>query len=251
MKLEIVVHCWRYSRVLAYQLSSLVLFPVKGVKVSVHVFYDKDDELTVNMLRYFAERHPHVFDLHRTWQPVERLKARCHGRNIAAHETDADVVWFTDADYIFREGCLDALSNIPIEDGRLYFPRRVYLQNSKRMGADAALKVTGPGLFSIDEDQYHRKKFAIPYGGLQIVSGNTARAVGYCDPNNARGHEVKCRKVQAPVYDNTFHCPGDVVFRRIMKHPDGSIPIELPNLYRIRQIVGQPGERGVHPVDTL
>jgi len=57
MKLEIVVHCWRYSRMLAYQLSSLVLFPPKDVEVALRVFGTYADIPTMNMIDYFRGRY--------------------------------------------------------------------------------------------------------------------------------------------------------------------------------------------------
>ncbi|MCA9201579.1 MAG: hypothetical protein KDA59_00945, partial [Planctomycetales bacterium] len=43
LKLEVVSHCWKYAHFLAYQLSSLVLYPPKDLSVRMTVFYCEDD----------------------------------------------------------------------------------------------------------------------------------------------------------------------------------------------------------------
>ena len=42
-RLEIVSHCWHYTRLLGYQLSSLVCHPPKAVEVVMTVFYSETD----------------------------------------------------------------------------------------------------------------------------------------------------------------------------------------------------------------
>ena len=55
MHLEIVSHCWHYSRLLTYQLSSLVLHPPTEVAVTVTVFLAEEDEDTVFTLVFSVE----------------------------------------------------------------------------------------------------------------------------------------------------------------------------------------------------
>jgi len=109
LKIEIVSHCWNYSHLLARQLSSLVLFPPTRADVTMTVFYSEEDEATVRLLKTFGTREaPGV-----TWNwnalPKEQLFRRSIGRNKAALQTDADWVWFTDCDLMFRDDCLDVL----------------------------------------------------------------------------------------------------------------------------------------------
>ncbi len=254
MKVEIVVHCHRYSKVLAYQLSSLVLFPPKMIEVTVHVVCVAEDKPTVRMLDWFEERegfmsHCPKLRISRTLQPIELFRARCTGRNIVALATDADIVWFTDADYLFRDGCLDKLASLDLTDDSIHFPGKMFFQRNKQMGADNARQVKKPGIYDIDKSEFDEKRFRVPYGGLQIVTGNTARHWGYCDAERSRGLESACERVSKPITKNIMHCPCDVVYRRII--PEPSVRIKLPNLYRIRQVVGNPEEPGIHPVDTL
>jgi hypothetical protein len=245
MKVAIVVHCWRYSRVLAYQLSSLVLFPPKDTRVTVYVVCVGDDKPTLRMLDAFDNR----LNLIRIYQPIEEFRARCTGRNLAARTTNADTVWFTDADYLFREGCLDKLASLDLAEDTIHFPGKHWFQRTKQMGAENARRVKKPGIYDIDESEFDLKRFRVPYGGLQIVTGDTARYWGYCDAARSRGLEAACERVSKPITKNIMHCPCDVVFRRII--PNQPVKIKLPNLYRIRQVVGKPDEPGIHPVDTL
>ena len=52
MKLEIITHCYRYSRVLTYQLSSLVINP-PPFEVMVTVVCNWNDKPTIKVLEYF------------------------------------------------------------------------------------------------------------------------------------------------------------------------------------------------------
>ena len=54
MKLEIVSHCWRYSRLLTYQLSSLFL-PPPTVAVCMTVFLTNDDDPTGKRMQEFLQ----------------------------------------------------------------------------------------------------------------------------------------------------------------------------------------------------
>ena len=56
LSVEIVSHCWRYSHLLAYQLSSLLNHPPQHVDVVMTVFYSEEDEATTQLLAFFAER---------------------------------------------------------------------------------------------------------------------------------------------------------------------------------------------------
>ena len=110
LQLEIVSHCWKYAHMLVYQLSSLVLFPPQSCTVTMTVFYGEEDTATVALLAYFGElKVPNVVW---NWQclPRQALFRRAIGRNLAARNSQADWVWFTDCDVLFRAGCLDGLA---------------------------------------------------------------------------------------------------------------------------------------------
>ena len=108
--IEIVSHCWGYSRLLACQLAALIAHPPASVTVTMTVFHAQEDTATVDLLaRIGAIRVPRV-----RWQwrslPPPQLFRRSIGRNLAARATTADWIWFTDCDVVFGQGALDGLA---------------------------------------------------------------------------------------------------------------------------------------------
>jgi hypothetical protein len=222
--LTIVTHCWRFSRVLAYQLSSLVLHPPKKIRVKMLVFYNKEDAPTAQMLRWFSDKMP----VECVWYslPLPELFNRTIGRNKAATECSTDAIWFCDADYFFGDGCLDALVSLDAVAGRLFYPSWSWINRTHELGDQYALRVTGPGLWDIDPADFERHEYRKAIGGLQIVRGSVARAYGYC-----RGDGRRLR----PVLGGWKQTSEDSAYRKTLG-TDG-VPIELPGLYRIRQLV--------------
>ena len=240
---EIISHCWQYSRVLNYQLSSLVLNPPKRVKVSLAVVFTPDDKPTSECLaRFVSSSWPvdTLMDVQRFMSRVPKasLLNRSIYRNHLAKTTAADVVWFADCDYVFGEGCLDALADVPLDPADpdyspLYFPRVTLFSKDHATGDEYARRVEEFGLYDIDPADFieHRPRRAI--GGIQIVPGDVARAKGYC-PDNP--------KWQTPTDGDKMLFGSDVPFRRSLG--TGGKAVEIPNCYRIRQTT-----EGV--VDTL
>ena len=110
LSLEIVSHCWQYSNMLTYQLSSFVNHPPKKLSLTVTVFYSIEDEGTVDTLAYFSKLSPK--NVTWNWQPLAngKLFRRGIGRNMAALTTKSDWIWYADCDIIFHENCLDSLA---------------------------------------------------------------------------------------------------------------------------------------------
>ncbi len=104
LTIEIVSHCWNYSHLLAYNLSSLVNHPPRDVDVTITVFYSPEDQDTIDMLEYFSDFE--ISGVEWNWQQLstEQLLRRAIGRNKAALETKADWIWFIDCDLIFHHG---------------------------------------------------------------------------------------------------------------------------------------------------
>ncbi len=111
LQIEIVSHCWNYSHFLVYQLSSLALSPPTRAEVTMTVFYCEEDQRTRELLEHFSGVH--VEGVTWNWQKLPKglLFRRAVGRNQAALATRADWIWFTDCDTLFRQGCLDHLSD--------------------------------------------------------------------------------------------------------------------------------------------
>ncbi|MBX2825316.1 MAG: hypothetical protein KTR33_11350, partial [Gammaproteobacteria bacterium] len=70
LHIEIVSHCWRYSHMMLYQLSSLVLYPPAECTVTMTVCYSEEDTDTKELLDFFAEQT--VSSVRWNWLPLHR-----------------------------------------------------------------------------------------------------------------------------------------------------------------------------------
>lgn len=236
LHLEIVSHCWQYSRMAVYQLSSLVLYPPAELSVTMTLFYGEEDPETVALLKYFGELDaPNVVW---NWQalPREQLFRREIGRNRAALSTSADWVWFTDCDIIFHRGCLDGLAQA-LRGRRevLLYPRHERFSEMLD-DADPLLNGarSGPRVMDIDATRFTPYSRDRAKGAFQIVHGDVARACGYCND---------LPFFQTPS-DRWRKCWGDRVFRWLVRSQ--GVPIEIPGVYQIRhKTKGRYGKDGV------
>lgn len=224
MKLEIVSHCWRYSRLLTYQLSSLVLHPPRCVEVCMTVYHAASDLPTRQVLEQFAGIVTQ--NVRWEWRQLEEplLFRRAIGRNRAALATTADWVWFADADMCFGPGCLDAFPEAVAKvTGPLVFPRFLYWSANHDLGDAAIHAATGTsGPLSVNPADFALRRNHSAIGGIQICRGDVARAQGYCRDS---------RRYQRPA-NRWRRTNEDCAFRRILG--TRGTPIELPNVYRIR-----------------
>jgi len=228
----LVTHCWRYSKVLRYQLSSLVLEPPQGCQVTARIFYCEEDRPTAELLGMY-ETDNSVLKIVADALDKPALLHRAIGRNIAALETQADIVWFTDADYCFGPGCLDALAALELpEDKHLFYPRRVQISINHDIGNEYTLGDPELAVVDIDPADFHTEVLRKAIGGVQIVRGDTARELGYCPDTDYQ------RPVQGDKFKRNW---ADIEYRRILHRHYGdnfTARIDLPNLYRIRQKFG-------------
>jgi hypothetical protein len=183
--IEIVTHCFgeRFATLLNYHLSSIVLN--ESQPVTATVIFATNDKLTTKVLSHFG-----VID--RPWitwnfihMPIQSVYQRPIGRNLAAKSSKADVIWFTDADYVFGDGCLNAVW-VPQDDG-IYHPEHEYrtTRKSKVQMIDALLKKSDieVGIVPIDPSKFVITDIRRAVGGVQIISGDTARKIGYLPDN--------------------------------------------------------------------
>lgn len=235
LRLEIVSHSWRYARLLDYQLSSLVLHPPRDVRVRMTVFHAPEDEDTAAVLGYFAERRtPNV-----EWNPwplePPELFRRSIGRNRAARGTDADWIWFSDCDLLFRDGALDAAAaELRTRTDPLVYPERVH--TTELLDPDHPVLWSlepfpdvhdvDPRLFGVED----RRDRAV--GSYQITRGDVARAAGYCE--TIPFYQRPVRRWQKTYEDRAY---------RWLLGTGGS-PVNIPGLYRIRhRAKGRKGKR--------
>ena len=225
LQLEIVSHCWNYAHFLTYQLSSLVNFPPTRLTVKMTVFYAQEDIRTVAVLKYFGAIE--VPGVTWNWQalPRERLFRRSIGRNKAALESTADWIWFTDCDLLFREDCLDVLSEqLQGRQDALVYPRQERV-TSMLADSDPMLDIDEePRVIDIEADRFTVSERGRATGPLQIVHGDVARAAGYCDT-------LKHYQKPSPTFAK---CYEDRAFRWLLRS-DG-VALDVPGVYRVRHI---------------
>lgn len=223
LRVEIVSHCWNYSKLLTYQLSSIALFPPKDVDLTMTVFYTKEDERTCRLLDFFDTIR--LDNVHWNWWQIEErvIFRRAIGRNMAALATKADWVWFTDCDQMFREGCLDSLAELmPQQTGPLYFPRYTNCTKLQPLESPLLRKVEGdPQVVDIDPEFFAPVLHTKAIGAVQIARGDIVREIGYC--KDEKRHMKPARRMT--------RAHADVVFRRILG-TDGE-PLDIPGCYRI------------------
>jgi hypothetical protein len=226
LSVEVVSHCWNYSHLLVYQLSSLVLFPPRGLDLTMTVFYCPEDEDTARLLQFFSGQE--VPGVRWNWRalPRQQLFRRGIGRNLAALETRADWVWFTDCDLMFREGCLDALAGV-LQGRRdaLVFPEEEHTTDLLAEH-DPLLHARSRDaqVLDIDTTEFVTYRRSRATGPLQIAHGDVCRAVGYC-----RG----IRLYQTPV-ESFAKCHEDRAFRWLLRSQ--GVPLPIPGVYRIRHV---------------
>lgn len=183
LTIEVVSHCWGYSRLLAYQLTSLIDHRVTEATVTMTVFYATEDTATAALLAFIGEHAP--ANVHWNWQalPKEQLFRRSIGRNLAAKASTADWVWFTDCDLTFQAQCLDSL-NAALQHRRdaLVYPRIEYRTDAySDPNTPLPNALETPELLRVDNAEFHPNLVTRATGPLQITHGDVARAVGYCD----------------------------------------------------------------------
>ncbi len=224
LRLEIVSHCWQYAHFLLYQLSSLAKFPPSALSVTMTVYYNKADARTVELLEFFGEMA--VPGVEWNWRelPAEKLFRRAIGRNERALASWADWIWFTDCDLLFREGCLDALSEaLQGRRDSLVYPRTERVtpllpdENPLLSPRSKELRVV-----DVDPHSFFEMNRGRATGPLQITHGDVARAAGYC---NALSYYQRPSPVWAKAYE-------DRAFRWLLGSP--GVPLEIPGVYRIR-----------------
>jgi hypothetical protein len=225
LQLEIVSHCWNYAHFLTYQLSSLVSFPPTRLAVRMTVFYAEEDVRTGSVLDYFGAMD--VPGVTWNWQKLPRahLFRRSIGRNKAARESAADWIWFTDCDLLFRENCLDVLSDeLQARQDVLVYPRQERV-TSMLAESDPMLAIDEqPRIIDIDADRFAISERGRATGPLQIVHGDVARAAGYCD-------SLAFYQKPQPTFAK---CHEDRAFRWLLRS-DG-VALDVPGVYRLRHI---------------
>jgi glycosyltransferase involved in cell wall biosynthesis len=222
--LEIVVHCYRYARLLRWQLWSLWLRSYEGVKVTYTVCCDPTDTETRSVLDWASCHRDSSgsFLLNVIELPLERLSRRSIGRNIAAQNTKADWVWFADVDYLCGPRMLPGLTEVMDSTNNLVWPTTVY-QSTRWFGDELIARSDRYPILQLTEQDRTRfvpRPFNRAIGGIQFVPGTVVRKQGY----------LPWGEWQQPT-DRPWRTPDDVAFRRLLPRPKG--PLHIPDVYRI------------------
>lgn len=224
LHIEIVSHCWNYAHFLSYQLDSLAKFPPTNGKVTMTVFYCSDDITTTSVLNHFEKMEiPNV-----TWNwcelPKIALFRRTIGRNLAALNTKADWIWFTDCDLMFRQGCMDSLiAQLQNRQDALVYPQ-VERCTTLLTDEDPMLNFDIAKLndLEIDTTQFTERRRTRATGPLQITHGDVARSCGYCKVLDyyLRPSNTWCKAHE------------DRAFRWLLRTQ--GLPLDIKGVYRIR-----------------
>lgn len=228
--IEIVTHVWcppgqdTYAELLRWQHSSLILNP-PPVPVVYSICYCPDDLITTRVLSGLDKAQN--LELNLVPGKPKQLFRRAILRNQRALATEADIVWFTDVDYLFGEGCLEDVVAQADRDSGLLTPEFVLICKSHAIGQDliesskeVQYPIPPPGLFKL-------KGFRVAVGGAQIVGANQLKKVGYLN------HTRWVRPVDPKPGFRACRCD-----REFRKKIGGGIGKKIPirNVYRMRHL---------------
>lgn len=243
---EVVAHCWNYFRLLTYHLSAFVLAPPKRCHLISTIFYSTEDDDTAHVLLAFSKIKADLQTPNVIWnfRPIQtsRLLRRAIGRNIAAKESMADIVIFTDCDYLYRDRALDEIVDSMLggagAERKLGYVRQ-HAASTDHAAGDAeiqAIQDREPGVVDIDPFRYSPSRLSRPIGGSQIVTGEFARTHGYL-PFSRRFQRPSAK------WERTFE---DRSFRGYCLDVGlTDFPIDCPTVYRIRHSKRGRFDRGV------
>lgn len=224
-KLEIISHCWGYSNMLTYQLSSFVNHPPTKCALTVTVFYATEDTKSQAVVDFFNKKT--VENVTWNFQALSKGKLfrRGIGRNMVARNTTADWLWFTDCDIIFHENCLDSLAEqLQGKQESLYYPKQertteMLAQNDPMLRQDSE-----PQLVDIDTEGFSLHSRDKAKGAFQIVHGDVARAIGYCE-------KLKMFQTEDNRWRKTYE---DTAFKWLISSE--GIPLDVDGVFQIRHV---------------
>lgn len=231
--LEIVTHCYNppglniYGQLLKWQFASLWHYPTHH-RVTLTVCYTGDDGATrdrVQKIGHQIEKGDREgLELKALDFPPGSLFRRGVGRNFCALQTVADVIWFTDVDYMFGPGCLDALGDMCDRGTGLVMPAQLWMSRTHAIGDQDLWEQRDNELPEIPVEHFAQRRQRICIGGCQIVGGHLANRIGYCSGT----------KWSQPVSEaeGFRSCKCDKYFRRLNNLKAERLPI--PAVYRMR-----------------
>lgn len=236
MSIRLVTHCYaarlpQYAKHLWYQLSSLVLHK-PDVPVAITICYSMHDATTTDTILKFEGRHGNGLSIRPMSMSGPELYRRSIGRNRAGLEATEDLIWFTDVDHVFGEGCLDNLwriwQGLKQDEISMVYPKAIKIHQDHATGDATPFPASEDWrLLEINSSEFVDKRYRRAIGGVQIARGDLVRQYGYLN-----GHS----KYQKPRLDGLpfGDFRDDIVFRGRCKTFGKIVGIDLANLYRIR-----------------
>jgi hypothetical protein len=206
-------------------MSSLVHYR-PTVNVIMQVYTDRQTSIEIDKVRSAMDAVsslPQNVSIVVNQLPHAELFRRSIGRNMAAIQCETDVCWFTDADVLFGEGCLDAVVTAVNPDDPLCSPARL-AKTVDRATADRMVERERsnplPHMTSKEFSPPYKVKRAI--GALQVVGGNIARQSGY----------LKDSRFARPVSTSKGfrRCFEDIRYRKQFTSAGRIRRIDVPNL---------------------
>ena len=236
MKIEIVSHAWsygydQYAKLLALQLSSLYVYGPSRSDLRITVFVCEDDIEITDVCEFFT-KYAKFKDIRVIpMQSRNYLMRRAIGRNMVALDTDADLVWYADCDYLFLEGCFDSLTDLCDSGklGDLSYPKHIFYSRSHKSG-DEFFNLVDLQKLQLDEccklkrEDFVSEPLNRAIGGAQICRGKTLNKKGYL-----RG----TKWVEPMIEGEGANFRDDVMFRRGFGC-DRGLSIPLGGVYRVR-----------------
>lgn len=183
--IELVVHCFcppgldTYAEHLKWMWSSLVRYPTEA-HVTLSVCFTPQDSATTKrlaaMMQNWDSRRPRINTVP---LPPGSLFRRAIGRHLCSQRSMADVLWFTDVDYMFGSDCLNDVCNQVGPDDGLCMPSHIWIHCDHETGNTAVESQRQVDYPKINFSEFVERRQKIAIGGVQIIGGNTARKIGY------------------------------------------------------------------------
>lgn len=230
MKIDVVSSCWRYPRALVFHLSAMLGASSDGDRLRSVVYFAEEDTDVLTVIRYFCELQERLGREFLVPVPFSRprLMRRAIARNHYCEGSDADLVVFTDVDYLYPGGVLAAIGRECVERGlsrHIFFTPNVRQSIDHEQGDLDLRRVVLSALWPmVPTGAYEIKRLDRAIGGSQIVSGEVARSHGY----------VPRSKWQQPadVWQRTFE---DVAYRKSLQEVGVTqCPLDAVGVWRIR-----------------
>ncbi len=229
--IQIVTHCYAvklpiYAKMLTAQISSLILWQPHH-EVLLTVCCNQDDALTLKAIDGLGSNPTPMVKVQAMLLSLPDLFRRAIGRNRAAKQSTADIVWHCDADYLFARDCIDSICAVEFGEFNSVIPKKAWMHRSHYEGSAELERVEIGELFEPDLSLYQAWHPKEAIGGLQIVRGDFARQ-GYLDGT----------KWQTPVHDVSEgfqNTAEDRKYRRL-ELKSNTMKADIHGVHRMRHV---------------